>query len=685
MNFENQIIQSLNQLLAPSKQATRRSKAGSGKADLGAVFARCLDDLELGIWIIDPDYRIVGMNAQAARLHGQDAAGRFCYAVARGAETACDVCPARSVFEGRPGGRAQHRRRTEPGNHIYLDHIATPIKDDHGNVAGAMILNIDVTRQSVLEEEVLQHRTELEQMVRSRTRELEEIRKGYHGLYERHRKGEALFRSLLDSSPDAIVIVDLKGNVKYVNVGFTDLFGWRLEEVKGKRVPFVPKPEEAASVVEILRVIEKGERSRSFPTRRYTKDGRLLDVYLSASRYEDHQGKPVGMMVILKDVTRLRELEMQLYRSQRMEAIGTLASGIAHDFNNLMMGMQGNISLLKFDLEGNRDHLEKLDKIEKHVHQGVGLTRQLLGLAKVGAYEVQPTDLNMLLENSVEMFGRTKKEIVIERGYQEGIWTVDVDPGQIEQVLLNLFVNAWQAMPGGGRIILKTENIRPDGQFLRLLNLRSGKYVKITVADTGAGIDQAIVGKIFDPFFTTKHQDRGTGLGLASAFRIVSNHRGMIDVESEPGKGTSFFIYLPASGSSVATENISENAPRTGKETIMLVDDEKMVADVTCQLLEKLGYHVLTAYSGEEALAVYETHQEAIDLVILDIVMPGLSGDKTFERLRKLNPRLNVLLCSGYSLNGQAENLLARGCRDFIQKPFDITNLSQKIRSIIER
>lgn len=232
--------------------------------------------------------------------------------------------------------------------------------------------------------------------------------------------------------------------------------------------------------------------------------------------------------------------------------------------------------------------------------------------------------------------------------------------------------------------MLKTENVVLDGQTMRMQNLVPGKYVKITVADTGPGIDPSIIGKIFDPFFTTKHHDRGTGLGLASAYRIISNHHGRVFVESELGRGTRFHIYLPACDRSIESEESAVDTPQAGGETILLVDDETMVADVTGQLLEKLGYRILTAYSGEEALSIFQDQPTHIDLVVLDIVMPGISGAETFERMRELNPRINVLLASGYSLNGQAEKLMTRGRCDFIQKPFDITTLSHKIRSVIE-
>ena len=263
-----------------------------------------------------------------------------------------------------------------------------------------------------------------------------------------------------------------------------------------------------------------------------------------------------------------------------MEAIGTLAGGIAHDFNNLLMGIQGRASLMLADMDSSDPHFEHLRGIEEYVRSAADLTRQLLGFARGGKYEVKVTDLNELTDRSAKLFGRTKKEITIHRKFQPGLWTVEVDRRQIEQVLLNLFVNAWQAMPAGGEIYLQTQNVVLDEAYVKPHGVKPGKYVKISVTDTGTGMDEQTKQRLFDPFFTTKGMGRGTGLGLASAYGIIRNHEGFITVYSEKGHGSTFNIYLPASGRAVSQREDAAGDLVTGEGTILLVDDEEMILEV---------------------------------------------------------------------------------------------------------
>jgi nitrogen-specific signal transduction histidine kinase len=378
-------------------------------------------------------------------------------------------------------------------------------------------------------------------------------------------------------------------------------------------------------------------------------------------------------------------LTTQIQQSQKMEAIGTLAGGIAHDFNNLLMGIQGNVSLILLDKEKGQREYEYLKNIENLVLRGSELTRQILGFARGGKYRVKPTDLNLLVGKTADMFSRTKREIATHQTYQPDLWSVDVDQGQIEQVLLNLFVNAWQAMPEGGDLYIATENIVLSLKDLdRSFDIVPGKYVRVSVTDTGIGMEKNIQGRIFEPFFTTKEVGRGTGLGLASAYGIVKNHNGMIRVYSEVGHGTTFRIYLPATSKPLQQEPAKKGRVMKGSGTILLVDDEPAVAAVGKDMVEKLGYRVLLAAGGEQAISIYRQHRKTIRLVILDMIMPGMSGGETYDRIKALNPDARVLLASGYSLNGQAAEFMKRGCNGFIQKPFNLRILSQKIRTIID-
>jgi len=367
-----------------------------------------------------------------------------------------------------------------------------------------------------------------------------------------------------------------------------------------------------------------------------------------------------------------------------LESLGTLAGGIAHDFNNLLMGIQGNASLMLLDEGRSREDLLQLRNIERYVRRGVNLTRQLLGLSREGKYQVKSTDLNRLVRVSVEMFGRTRKQIHIHPSLQEEVWSVECDRGQIDQVLLNIMVNAAQAMPDGGDLHIVTENVVLDASRVKPHDLPEGRYVRISITDSGVGMDQATMRKIFDPFFTTKARERGTGLGLASAYGIVKNHGGFIDVTSRVGEGSTFAVYLPASDKPVAEDKATDERVIKGHERILLVDDETMVLKVGQKILERLGYQVITAQTGAEALKLFNQNKQNIDLVVLDLIMPDMSGAETFRQLQEAKPDVRVLLSSGYSADGQAAGILAQGCRGFIQKPFRVNEISQKIRKIIE-
>ena len=380
-----------------------------------------------------------------------------------------------------------------------------------------------------------------------------------------------------------------------------------------------------------------------------------------------------------------KELESLLLHAQKMEALGTLAGGIAHDFNNLLMGIQGNTSIVLSNMKPDDPNYKKLETAETYIKKSAEFTKQILGFARGGKYEVKKTDLNELVQKNSLLFGRTKKEMPIYTNYQEDIWTVKVDQGQIEQVLLNLYLNATQAMPNGGNLYIRTENVTLNKKYMEPYELEPGDYVKTSVIDTGIGMDKSTLQKVFDPFFTTKKLDRGTGLGLASAYGIIKNHNGFFEVSSENNKGTTFNFYIPVSEKKAMQQKTKPQEIQKGNETILLVDDEDMVIHATSEMLETLGYSVNVARSGEEAIVFCRKNNEKIDLVILDIVMPAMNGSEAYSILKEINPQIKVLLSSGYSVNESVTKMLDNGCQGFIQKPFNLIQLSQKVREVLDK
>jgi len=497
-----------------------------------------------------------------------------------------------------------------------------------------------------------------------------------------------LLKNILDSSSSiSIISTDLDGIILFWNKGAEQIFGYTTEETVGRqKIDILYDDDETRQATKEIRTfILENKKETSCELKEVSKDGRKLWIKMNLTPTFDEKGNINGILGIGEDVTKSKHLEEALHQTQKMEAIGTLAGGTAHDFNNLLMAIQGNASLMLLETDPEHPNYQKLKNIVQYVKNGSDLTSQLLGFARGGKYEVRPTDINELIKKTCEMFSPTKKEIKIHETYQNDLWTAEVDQGQIDQVVLNLFVNAGHAMTGGGDLYIQTENIILDESYVRSLKIEPGKYVKISVTDTGVGMDEETQQRIFEPFFTTKQMGRGTGLGLASAYGIVKNHGGYINVESEKGVGTTFTIFLSASDAEAVEEKESAQEAIKGNEIILLVDNGDMIIDVDNEMIDKMGYTVLLARSGKEALEIYQNHQDIIDIVILEMIMPDMDGGEVFNAMKDIDPDVKVLLSSGYSINGQATDILERGCRGFIQKPFSIEDLSQKIREVLDR
>ncbi|MFH1982500.1 MAG: PAS domain S-box protein [Pseudomonadota bacterium] len=498
------------------------------------------------------------------------------------------------------------------------------------------------------------------------------------------RESEEKFRLTYSSSPDAVNINRLEDGLYVdVNEGFIRAIGYTREEIIGRTSLEINIWHDPADRQKLVQGLQEKGYYENLEAQFRRKDGSLITGLMSA-RVISLKSVP-HIISITRDISENKLVAAKLQQAQKFEAIGTLAGGVAHDFNNLLMGIQGRASLMSLDLDASHPHREQIRAIEEYIRSATNLTQQLLGFARGGKYTVKPVDMNELVHGSSAMFSRTKKEVRIHTKCQAFPLVVEADRGQIEQVLLNMYINAWQAMPPvGGELYLETMIVTLDEAYCKPHQATPGRYVKVSITDTGAGMSEAVRLQIFDPFFTTKEKSRGTGLGLASAYGIIKNHGGMITVYSEVGHGTTFNIYLPVSDKEAHPEVPIEGALIKGSATILLIDDEALIIDVGKAMLERLGYRVVACMGGQEAVKVITDMTAEIDLVILDMIMPGMDGGTTFDCIRQIHSTMPVLLSSGYAINGHAEKIIRRGCNGFIQKPYNISELSQKIRKVLD-
>lgn len=523
---------------------------------------------------------------------------------------------------------------------------------------------------------------------------LKSTRKSYYPQLQKQleiaKENDRRSQLLLDNLPARVSYVDTEERYVFVNSAYEKAFGLKREFIIGQRVETLLGNENYINVKQDIHNALCGKRVH-FETSFVGQKGESQWLEITYLPDINSQKEVIGFYVFTLDLTEKKRseeeklnLEAKLVQAQKLKAIGTLAGGIAHDFNNLLMGIQGRSSLMLVDMNPSDPNIEHLHAINEYIKSATNLTKRLLGFARGGKYEVKPIDINSLVIDSVIMFARTRKEIDINTEMHKSPVVVEVDKRQIEQILLNMYLNAWQAMPDGGSLYLRTDVVALDQSDCRPHDIDPGIYAKVSVTDTGIGMHESIREQIFDPFFTTKDKSRGTGLGLASAYGIARNHGGVITVYSEVGRGSTFNIYLPLSDKTVFQEPLIESSLMKGTENILLVDDEDMILDVGQAMLERLGYKVVTANGGEMAISILSKMGETIELIILDLVMPGIDGGRMFDIIRKNLPQIPVLLASGYAINGQADKIMQKGCNGFIQKPFSINELSQQVRRVLD-
>lgn len=499
-------------------------------------------------------------------------------------------------------------------------------------------------------------------------------------------ESEGKYRTVLEANPDAVVVYDIEGNVIYFNPAFTRIFGWTLEERIGKKMDvFVPEEAWRETKMMIKKVLA-GERFSGIETHRYNQKGEIIPVSISGAIYKDQNGKPIGSVINLRDITEQKKLESQLQQSQKMEAIGTLAGGIAHDINNILGIILGNTELAMDDIPDWNPARLNLEEARIASLRAKDIVRQLLSFARKTEMEKKPTNIIPIVKESFKLLRSSiPTSIEIRQNISKDVDTILADSTQINQILINLCTNADHAMPDGGIIEIILNNIELDeANTAQHSDLHPGRYVNLTVTDTGHGISQEVIDRIFDPYFTTKEVGKGTGMGLSVVHGIVKKHNGAITVKSEAGKGTTFSIFFPAVEKDAVIESEPTEKLPTGNEKILFIDDEPSIVNMTRQQLERLGYEVDTKMSSIEALELFRSKPDQFDLIITDMTMPSMTGDKLVKEVLNIRPDMPTIICSGFSDKIDAEKAKEIGAAEYVEKPVDKRNLAFKVRSVLD-
>ena len=504
------------------------------------------------------------------------------------------------------------------------------------------------------------------------------------------RDSETQFRTLFESLPDVLIVYDRANLIRHINRLGAQQLGYSESELVGRPIhgisPSAQAKSDSSYGKEFGAIVEQWREAYLLG-----QNGDKVDVEM-IERSVMYEGKP-GTLIVARDMTSRKQmesdketLEQQLRQAQKMEAIGRLAAGVAHDVNNILAAILGHASLLKVRSDPQGQYWQTGDVIDKAVRRGQQLTSQLLGFARQGKHHHVSVDFHGVIQEVVSLLSRTlDKSISLSPVLDASHCWVMGDPNQLYQVLMNLALNACDAMPHGGTLTISTTNELIDAEGgRRKPGLAPGRHLLVKVADSGVGIPQDIKNKIFEPFFTTKEKGKGTGMGLAMTYGIVKNHQGYIGVSSEAGEGTTMNIYLPVAVECTDhTHADGADSLFLGHGHILVVDDDEVVASVAAELLEHLGYRVAVVTSGDQAVEYCQKHHGNVDLVLLDMIMEGMNGAECFSALRQLDPDLSVIMCTGYDRNHAIQELLNEGVAGFIQKPYDITELSGVVRDVL--
>ncbi|MBW1730177.1 MAG: PAS domain S-box protein [Deltaproteobacteria bacterium] len=499
--------------------------------------------------------------------------------------------------------------------------------------------------------------------------------------YELNRLGEAIYYT-----SDIVIITDPNGNITYINPAFERITGYSSDEVLGQNPRILKSGKHDEQFYrDLWNTISNGKTWHGqFINKK--KDGTLYNEEATISPVFSPKGEIVAYVGVKRDVTEKIKLQAELHHAQKMESIGMLAGGVAHDFNNILQSIYGYTQLLLLEKPPEDPDMDRLNSIEKATQRAIELARQILTFSRKAESQKRPINLNQEIKLTSKLLKRTiPKMIDMEFHLEKDLGFINADPIQMQQVIMNLCTNARDAMPDGGKIVFETKNVILDDEYCKTHSgAEPGSYVLLSVSDTGHGIDQKTFEHIFEPFYTTK--DKGTGLGLAVVYGIVKEHGGIITCNSEPGSGTTFKLYFPTikTEDEATTYTQEPKALPYGTETILLVDDEPSLLDICTFILTRAGYKVIQASDGSSALEIYRKKKDEISLIILDLIMPGIGGKQCLKKLLETNPEAKVIIVTGYSADESPGELLQLGARGFLQKPYEMNQIAQVVREVLD-
>ncbi len=546
--------------------------------------------------------------------------------------------------------RGEIRNRAKDGSIYWVDTTIVPFLDTKGKPYQYIAIRYDITERKRAEERIREQ------------------------------------AALLDEAQDAILVRDLADRILFWNKGAEKIYGWTKEEAIGRDVRELLSKANRAQFEEARGVLfARGEWAGEL--QQATRTGGEITVESRWTLVRDDAGEPESVLVINTDITERKKIEAQFLRAQRMESIGTLAGGIAHDLNNVLSPILMSVDMLRLKFK-DPESQQYLKMLQASAERGADMIKQVLSFARGVQGERIPLDPKYLIKDVVKILKETlPRSIATKFSLPDRVWPVSADATQIHQVLMNLCVNARDSMPHGGQLTIKAENVTLDENYARMhLEAKPGKYVMISVVDTGHGIPPETLNKIFEPFFTTKEIGKGTGLGLSTALSIIRSHNGFINVYSEAGKGTEFSFYLPALEMASAAEGEKEEPtlPLGHGELILVVDDEEAIREITRGTLESFGYKVLTAADGTEAVALYAGNRDEVKVVLTDMMMPFMDGPATIRALQKLDPQVKIIAASGLAANEKAAEAASAGVKTFLPKPYTAEKLLLTLAKVLE-